>query len=428
MRSGKVLGNMDTKKEKKKIFFVWVLGIAGLFIAFSLGCQIMSIFSSSDRIPPDAEEDFHLMAEAWNAIHAHYVDQAAVKPTPLTYGAISGMVDALGDTGHSTFLTPQMIKEEEELTAGKYKGIGAEIKMKGGHVVIVTPIDGSPAQKAGLKPGEVILEVNGQDITSLNLLQIVKRIAGPEGTKVTLTILSPDTGVTRELTLVRAVITVDNVTWHRLPGTRVAHLRIGGFSEGVTKNLKTSLEEIKQEDLKGLILDLRNDPGGLLKEAISVASQFLSTGNVLLEKNVNGQVTQVPVERNGAALNIPVVGLVNGGTASAAEIVAGALQDHQRAALVGTKTFGTGTVLRKFPLSDGSALLLAVEEWLTPDGSTIWHKGITPTRVVTLPEGVTPLFPEQERGMTSQQLRESNDSQLLDALDMVIRKIGHDLP
>jgi carboxyl-terminal processing protease len=422
------MGNMDTKKVEKKTFFVWVLGIAGLLVAFSLGCQIISIFSSSDRIPPDAEDDFHLMAEAWNAIHAHYVDQTAVKPTPLTYGAISGMVDALGDTGHSSFLSPQMIKDEEELTTGKYKGIGAEIKMKEGHVIIVTPLDGSPAQKAGIKPGDVILEVNGQDITGLNLFQVVKRIAGPEGTKVTLTILSPDTGVTREITLVRAVITVDNVTWHRLPGTKVAHLRIGGFSEGVTKDLKKSLEEIRQEDLKGLIFDLRNDPGGLLREAISVASQFLSTGNVLLEKNANGQITQVPVERNGVAPNIPMVVLVNGGTASAAEIVAGALQDHQRALLVGTKTFGTGTVLKKFPLSDGSALLLAIEEWLTPDGSTIWHKGITPKRVVTLPEGVTPLFPEQERDMTAQQFRKSNDSQLLDALDMMTRKNGHDLP
>jgi carboxyl-terminal processing protease len=225
------MGNMDTRKREKKTFFVWVLGIAGLFIAFSLGCQILSIFSSSDRIPPDAKEDFHLMAEAWNAIHAHYVDQAAVKPTPLTYGAISGMVDALGDTGHSSFLSPQMIKEEEELTEGRYKGIGAEVMMKGGHVVIVTPMDGSPAQKAGLKPGDIVLEVNGQDTTGLNLLQVVKHIAGPEGTKVTLTILSPDTGLTKEITLVRAVITVDNVTWNRLPGTNVAHRRIGGFSE-----------------------------------------------------------------------------------------------------------------------------------------------------------------------------------------------------
>lgn len=415
---------MDPRKNVKKLFLVGVLGVAAaLFLAFSLSRQVLSISLPPDKIPPDATSDFALMSEAWNAIHAHYVDRAAIKPTPITYGAISGMVEALGDTGHSTFLSPQMIKEEEEFTAGEYKGVGAEVKMKGGQVIIVAPLDGSPAQKAGLQPGQIIQAVNGQDITGLNLLQVVKRIAGPAGTKVTLTILDPQTGSIREVTLVRAVIVVDNVSWHHLPGTKVAHLRIAGFSEGVTKDLKKALEKIRQEDLKGIVLDLRNDPGGLFTGAVSVASQFLSEGNVLLEKDSKGRITAVPVEKGGVSLHFPMVGLVNGGTASAAEIVAGALQDQQRAILVGTKTFGTGTVLEKFPLSDGSALLLAVEEWLTPDGHTIWHKGITPNVVVNLPEGATPLFPDQERGMTPQQLRESKDLQLLNALDLVTQKM-----
>jgi carboxyl-terminal processing protease len=415
---------MDPRKNGKKLFLVGVLGVAAaLFLAFSLSRQVLSISLPPDKIPSDATSDFALMSEAWNAIHAHYVDRAAIKPTPLTYGAISGMVEALGDTGHSTFLSPQMIKEEEEFTAGEYKGVGAEVKMKGGQVVIVAPLDGSPAQKAGLLPGQIIQAVNGQDITGLSLLQVVKRIAGPAGTKVTLAILNPQTGSIREVTLVRAVIAVDNVSWHHLPGTKIAHLRIAGFSDGVTKDLKKALEKIRQEDLKGIVLDLRNDPGGLFTGAVSVASQFLSGGNVLLEKDSKGRITAVPVEKGGVSLHIPIVGLVNGGTASAAEIVAGALQDHQRALLVGTKTFGTGTVLEKFSLSDGSALLLAVEEWLTPDGHTIWHKGITPDVVVNLPEGATPLFPDEERGMTPQQLRESKDLQLLNALDLVTQKI-----
>jgi carboxyl-terminal processing protease len=414
---------MDSKKRGKKSFFVWGVGIASaLFIAFFLCCQVLSLSFPSDKIPSDAEGDFALMAEAWNAIHTHYVDRAAIEPKPLTHGAISGMVDALGDTGHSTFLSAQMIKEEEQFTSGVYKGVGAEVRMKGGHVVIVAPLDGSPAQKAGLQPGEIILDVDGQDVTGLSLLQVVKRIVGPAGTKVTLTILNPDTGATRDVPLVRAVITVENVSWHRLPGTRVAHLRIAGFSEGVSEDLKKALETIRQEDLQGIVLDLRNNPGGLFTEAVSVASQFLSEGNVLLEKDSKGQITAVPVEQGGVALRIPMAGLVNGGTASAAEIVAGAVQDHKRAILVGTKTFGTGTVLEKFPLSDGSALLLAVEEWLTPDGKTIWHKGITPDVVVTLPEGATPLFPLEEMGMTPQQFRESKDPQLLEALALVTRK------
>jgi carboxyl-terminal processing protease len=414
---------MNPKKQENKPFFVWGLGIASaLFFGFFLCCQVLSLSSPSDKIPSNAEGDFALIAEAWNAINAHYVDRAAIEPKPLTHGAISGMVDALGDTGHSTFLSAEMIKEEEKFTAGEYKGVGAEVRMKEGHVVIVAPLDGSPAQKAGLQPGQNILKVDGQDITGLSLLEVVKRIAGPAGTKVTLTILSPATGSIQDVTLERAVITVDNVSWHRLPGAEVVHLRIAGFSQGVSKDLKKALETIRQEDLQGIVLDLRNNPGGLFTEAVSVASQFLSEGNVLLEKDSKGRVTAVPVEKGGVALRIPMVALVNSGTASAAEIVAGALQDHERALVVGAKTFGTGTVLEKFPLSDGSALLLAVDEWLTPDGHTIWHKGITPNVAVTLPEGATLLLPVEERGMTPEQLRESKDSQLLEALALVTRK------
>jgi carboxyl-terminal processing protease len=416
---------MDSKKRKSRSFFPLALGIAGgLIIAFFLGQQVQCTYFPSEKIPSNAKADFGLIAEAWNTIQTCYVDREAIKPRPLTYGAITGMMNALGDTGHSTFLSPDMIKEQEEFTKGKYKGIGAEVEMKAEHVVIVAPFDGSPAQKAGLRPGEIIIGVNGKDTTGLSLLQVVKLISGPAGTTVTLSILNPTTGRTREVSMVRASITVKNVTWHQLPGTEVAHLRIAAFSDGVAEALKKALREIHEEELKGLILDLRDDPGGVLAEAVSGASQFLSEGNVLLEKNVKGQITPVPVEKGGVALHIPMVCLVNGGTASAAEILAGALHDHRRARLVGTTTFGTGTVLEKFPLSDGSALLLAIQEWLTPEGNTIWHKGIAPNVVVPLPEGIAPLFPEEERNMTPQHLLESKDAQLRDALKLLTPQIG----
>jgi carboxyl-terminal processing protease len=416
--------DMGTQRRSRWLFILEITGIAaGVVVASFLSCQVLGISLPSDKIPADAKSDFGLMAEAWNSIHAHYVDRAAIEPRPLTYGAISGMVDALGDTGHSSFLSPQMIKEEAEFTAGEYKGIGAEVRMKAGHVVIVTPLDGSPAQKAGLQPGQIIIAVDGEDITGLSLLQVVKRISGPAGTKVTLKILDPNTGQSREVTLVRGAINVKNMTWHQLPGTRIAHLRIAGYSQGVTKDLKQALKTIKTEALKGLILDLRNDPGGLVTEAVSTASQFLSDGNVVLEKNAKGQLAAIAVEKGGLAQHIPMACLVNGGTASAAEIVAGALQDHRRAKLVGTTTFGTGTMLEQFPLSDGSALLLAVREWLTPGGHTIWHKGITPNAVISLPPEVPPLFPEEERNMTPKQLKASKDNQLLEALKLVSEQI-----
>ncbi len=398
------------------------LGLAG---GVGLDRQVLVGSLPPDTVPPDATPDFRLMGEAWDLIQQDYVDRAAIQPRPLTYGAISGMVDALGDTGHSRFLSPEMVQQEHEATQGQFEGIGAEVQMKDGHVVIVAPIDGSPAQKAGLRPGDIILKVDGIDITGLPLNQVVQRILGPAGTKVTLTILNPTTGGTHDVTLVRARITIQNVTWARLPGTTIAHVRIAAFSQGVTKDLQKALTDIQQQGLTGVILDLRNDPGGLLDEAIGVASQFLKGGNVLLEKNAQGQITPVPVQPGGVATDVPTVMLINAGTASAAEIVAGALQDAQRATLVGETTFGTGTVLSEFSLSDGSALLLATEEWLTPQERVIWHKGISPDVTVSLPPTVAPLFPEAEQEMTSAQLQNSEDKQLLKALDLLTQSGGN---
>jgi carboxyl-terminal processing protease len=418
---------MNTKRRSPGFGIILVLGIVVVLVsAVVLGWRSFVISYPSQRIPAAAKPDFGLMAEAWNAIHEHYVDRKAVKRTRLTYGAISGMVASLGDVDHSTFLTPDMIKQEEEFTRGEYKGIGAEIRMKNGQVTIVTPLDGSPAQKAGLKPGDVIIAVDGKDIAGLGLRQVVKKITGPVGTKVSLRILDPSTGKVRNFILQRAKITENPVSWDRISGTGIVHLRIAAFSENTTKNLKKAIEAIEKEKAGGIILDLRNNPGGLLKSAISSASQFLQNGNVLLEKNAKGQINDIPVQKGGLAPHIPMVGLVNGGTASAAEIVAGALQAHGRAKLLGTKTFGTGTVLREFPLSDGSALMLAVEEWLTPKGKTIWHKGIKPDRVVALHSGVAPLFPAQQPSTrTLQRVRQSRDSQLLAAIGLLSGKTEH---
>jgi carboxyl-terminal processing protease len=367
--------------------------------------------------------DFALMREAWDTMRRVYVDRSAVNPHALTYGAIGGMVDALGDTGHSTFLSPEMIEAQKEFAQGRFEGIGAEVQMKGKNLIIVTPLDGSPAQRAGLRAGDVILKVDGQSILGVPLVQAVKRIMGHAGTKVALTVLSPSTGATRDVTIVRASVTVHNVTWHGLPGTAVALVRIARFSDGVTRDLRKILEGITRQGWQGVILDLRNDPGGILDEAVGVASQFLKNGNVLLEKDARGGVKPVRVKTGGLLPSLPMAVLVNLGSASAAEIVAGALQDTRRATLVGETTFGTGTVLEQFGLSDGSALLLAVQEWLTPDGHTIWHKGITPDVTTPLPPEATLLLPETVRGLTREKLMKSGDSQLLRALGVVDKAI-----
>jgi len=390
---------------------ILILGLVG---GMWLDRRVTVGFAAQDERP-----NFQLLSEASNLIYRFYVDRAAVQPPALTYGAIGGMVEALGDTGHSRFLSPLMVKEMADMERNKFQGIGAEIQSKGGQILIVAPLDGSPAQRAGLKPGDVILQVDGQDIAGRPLAQVVQEISGPAGRSLTLTILTPASARTRQVTLTRAAFQMHLVTWRMLPGTKIVQLRVAAFDKGAAADLRKTLIEIKKERVTGLALDLRNNPGGLLNEAVESASEFLGGGNILLVKNARGMEKPVPARPGGEATEIPLAVLVNGGTASGAEIVAGALRDAHRASLVGETTFGTGTVLSEFKLSDGSALLLAIEEWLTPSGDVIWHKGITPNVVVTLAPSASPVFPETEGAITVEQLQNSGDAQLLKALELL---------
>lgn len=400
-------------------FFLCVLiALGGAFAGAMLDQAVMAGVSS----PKDPGLDYKLISQAWQIIWEKYVDRAAVQSTKLTYGAIAGMVNALGDTGHSTFLDPDMVRIESHYLQGNFSGIGAEIQIKDGHVVILAPLDGSPALHAGLKSGDIILKVDGKDTAGLPLEKVVSRIAGKAGTTVVLTILDPKTGQSREVTIIRAKINVQNVSWAFVPSTKIADLRIAGFSEGITKDVRKALRKIKRQRATGLILDMRDNPGGVLNEAVATASQFLSSGNVVLQKNSKGAIKPIAVQPGGLATTIPMVVLINQGTASGSEIVAGALQDAKRATLVGEKTFGTGTVLQEFRLSDGSAMLLAIAEWLTPAGHVIWHKGIKPDIVVSLPVHVTPLYPKKEKNMSFAQLKASGDTQLLKAIELLQKK------
>ncbi len=405
-----MIGSNMTQRLSKVRSVRWVPAL--------LGGVLVAWLALSGCASPKPQPDLQLLTQAWDTIQRHYVQPSTVQPSDLTYGALSGMVDALGDTGHSTFLTPAMVRELKNMERGEFKGVGLEIRIKAGQVVVVAPIDDSPAQRAGLRAGEVILKVGGQDITDWPLTRVVERITGKAGTKITLMVQDPRTERTREVTLVRASIHLHDITWQRLPGTSIAHVRISTFDSGASKDLEKALAQVEKEGVLGIILDLRNNPGGLLDEAIGVASQFLKDGNVLLAKDGKGRITPVPVEKGGRTTKLPVVVLVNQGSASAAEIVAGALRDAHRASLVGETTFGTGTVLQEFKLSDGSALLLATEEWLTPDGTSFWHKGLKPQFQVTLPPEATPLLPSNERDLTREQLQASQDKQLLKALEL----------
>lgn len=396
------------------LFFVFGLGLGVLFDRWTLMAFV----------PSDAVADFRLIAQAWNLIERFYVARGDVSQQALTYGAINGMVEALGDTGHSTFLSPPMVKQLHVTETGKLKGIGVQISQNAhGQIVIQTPMDNSPAQRAGLRPGEIIMSVDGKDIAGLPLSQVANEISGPVGTPVELGTLSPKTHRFRNVTIVRADITISDVSWRRLPGSQVADVRIAAFDDHMSDDLRAALREIRQQKLKGLVLDLRDNPGGVLNEAVRVSSQFLAGGNVLLVRSTEGRIKPIAVQSGGLATNVPMAVLINRGTASAAEIVAGALRDASRAELIGETTFGTGTVLSEFPLTGGSAVLLAVAEWLTPDGQSFWHKGISPEIEVSLPPDARPLLPAAMAGMTPQQLQSSDDKQLLRALDQVNAQI-----
>lgn len=367
----------------------------------------------------DSRPNTDLILQAWHILDSNYVDRSAVTQQRLTYGAITGMVDALGDTGHTTFLSPQMLKQHNNYTAGEFEGIGAQVEKKGDYIIITAPMDDSPALKAGLQPGDAILKVNGEDMTGKSVEYVIDKIIGPAGTQVTLIIIDGNNGAQRELTITRAKIKVNDVSWAQVPGTTIGVVRITGFSDGVSNGLKTALKQMQDQKMTGVILDLRNNPGGLLSEAVTTASQFLDKGNVLLEKDADGKINEIKIEAGGLAPTMPMTVLINYGSASASEIVSGALQDAGRAKLVGETTFGTGTVLNTFNLSDGSAMLVATLQWLTPNGRVIWHQGIKPDDRVSLPAGVMPLTPASLKTMDAGAYKASGDVQLKHAVDLL---------
>jgi len=226
-----------------------------------------------------------------------------------------------------------------------------------------------------------------------------------------------------ELAITRGKVEVPDVTWHMLPGETLAHIGMESFGDKADDQLRAALKEAREQGAKGVILDLRGNPGGLKDQAVTVTSEFLKDGNVFIDQNAQGKQTTVPVASGGTALDLPLCVLIDGGTASAAEICAGALQDYGRAKLVGEHTFGTGTVLQPFMLSDGSAVLLATSQWLTPKGREIWHKGITPDVEVALPEAASILLPDMEEGMDAAAFQRSEDSQLHKAVEILRKEV-----
>ncbi len=409
-------------KKLVKLSVIVLLFITFSTTAFGLG---VAVGGSGLLIEPKVAQaagepaEFSTFWEAWDIVHRYFVDRAALDTTELTYGAIRGMINALGDEGHTIFLTPQELTRQQTDISGTYSGIGAQIGMKDGLPIIVAPFDGSPAERAGVKPGDIIMEVDGEDVTTWSLNDIVDKIRGKAGTEVSLTLLRTDDGKSLEVAITRGEIDAPTATWAMLPGTDVALIRLSQFSANATAELKTAISEAKAAGATGLIVDVRSNPGGLLEQAIGVTSQFLRDGNVLQQEDANGKRELYPVKPGGIAQDIPLVVLINRGTASSSEIFAGAIQDHKRGTVVGETTFGTGTVLEPFILNDGSGLMLGTSQWLTANGRLIRKHGIEPDVTVELPIGTDLLSPMDVKELTVTELLKSEDAQVLKALELL---------
>jgi carboxyl-terminal processing protease len=367
-------------------------------------------------VPPDAPADIGLLWEAIDIIRDNYVDRSVLEPTSnLTYGMLDGLVRALGDAGHSSFMTPDQVQEASEDLSGSFSGIGAFLGERGGSPIIVSVISGSPADKAGLRSGDAIIEIDGKAAEELSVEDVVTLVRGPAGSTVRLTVIHPGEATPVEVPIVRDVIEVPPVDWAMVPGTDVAMVRIVQFSQGTVDGLQTALAEAKAAGATAVVLDLRNNPGGLVDEAVGVGSTFIPEGVIYIREDADGE--RIPVKvRDEPRTDMPMAVLVDFGSASSAEIVTGALQDQGRAKAIGTRTYGTGTVLNEFSLSDGSAIRLGVEQWLTPKGRQIFPSGIDPDIEVVLEPEVLPLEPVDLDSMSVRELLESGDAQLLRAL------------
>jgi carboxyl-terminal processing protease len=403
--------------------------LLALVLTFSVGIgvgrlELPSLGASGTTAPApssgSASTNFGLIKEAWDTLHSKYVGADQLNDRDLIYGAINGMTEAVGDTGHTSFLTPEERVQRSNDLSGKYVGIGVRIDTADdGLPVIVGVFAGSPAAKAGIATGDEIVAVDGNIATGHTVDDIVGWVRGEAGSTVVVTVRAGATGPERKLSMVRADVTVAPVSWTLVPGTKTALIRLEQFSKGAADDLKGVLGEVKSAGANRIIFDLRGNPGGFVDEAESVASQFLKDGNVYIERAADGHQTTHAVTPGGLATDLPLVVLVDAGTASSSEIVTGAIQDAGRGQIIGIKTFGTGTVLGEFPLSDGSALRVGTTEWLTPDGREIWHHGITPDVTVERASDVAPLDPDQVSKLTKAQVAKITDPQLARGLTVV---------
>lgn len=398
-----------------------MLPILGLTLALGLGGGYFSALRLTSPCPQSQEvcSSFANFWKAWDLASTYYVDPSAIQPQKMIDGAISGMLDSLGDRNHTRYLPPDIASREREALSGRFEGIGAYLAVRDGQPLITQPIEGSPAERAGLRSGDLILKVNGEDVRGATVDEVRTRVIGPKGTTVTLTIQHEGENLPIDVSITREEIDFPSVTWRKL-ADNVALVRLTQFTERSTDEMTRALTDAKAQGATAIVLDLRNNNGGLVSTLIGVASQFLPPDTtVLLEQDRSGDRKPYKTGEGGLAIDTPLVVLVNDNTASAGEILAGALQDAGRARVIGLPTFGTATVLRTFDLNGGAQVRIGTTQWLTPKGSVVRDKGITPDEIVTLAPDVTPLTPAEAARLDAPALLKSEDTQLARGIKIV---------
>ena len=392
----------------RSVLFLLVL-LAFVLVAY--------LFERSQVLSTEDREGIALYAEALKVVKEGYINQKAIDPQKQTYGAIKGMLGSLDDKGHTSFLTPDEAEKNRERYSSKQVGIGVRLENDNDKVVVLDTIDGSPAQEAGVKPGDALVTINGESVRGMNIVEVADKLEGSEGSPVKLTALRG--GEEHEFSLERVKLTVPAVSWNLIPGTHVAHLRLGSFSEDSSAEFEDAVSEARDNGAERFVLDLRDNSGGWVEQAEKIAARFLPARSVIyVQKDAAGREEEVTVPEDNRPLDVPLVVLVNVGSASSAEILAGSLKDNGRARIVGGKTFGAGTMLEERPLSDGSAIMLATAQWLTPNRDPIQGSGIEPDVKGGLEEGQKPRPPDQLRGLSRKETF-AHDAQLKRAFEVL---------
>lgn len=390
---------MIKSKNLRVVLLIIIAGLLGYYvgvskISFAWDNYQPHIEVSSKEPPPSLQTgDASRIWEVLSKIEATYYDKKAITSEKVINGAIQGMVNSLDDP-YTVYLPPQQNNDFKQGLAGKFEGIGAELSLKDNAIVVVAPIDGSPAKKAGIAAGDIIIKVNNESVSGKPLNQVVEKIRGPKGTEVTLNILQKDAEEPKDIKIVRDEIQVKSLTtWtkkvNEVEGinakaeglanagdNKVIYIRLSQFGDSANDewtNVASSIDRQLTNDktIKGIVFDLRNNPGGYLNDAVYISSEFIPSGAAVLQEDKNQKRTSFPVTGKGLLTDVPVVVLINKGSASASEIVSGALRDHKRALLVGETSFGKGTIQQAEDLGGGAGLHVTIAKWLTPNGTWV---------------------------------------------------------